>query len=56
MTRSSRVPSTSSIGRHGVEGVQLIEIDIVGAEPAQAPFDGPDQVMTRRSDVIGCRD
>ena len=36
--------------RHGVEAVQLVEVDVVGAEPAQAGFDrrGSDDSATSR--------
>ena len=39
--------------RHGVEAVELVEVDVVGAEPAQARLDRPDQVVARRADVVG---
>ena len=42
-------------GRQGVEAVQLIEVDVVGAQPPQAGLDGPNQVMARRADVVGPR-
>ena len=39
--------------RQGVEAVQLIEVDVVGAQPPQARLDRPDQVIARRADVVG---
>ena len=38
--------------RRRVEGVQLIEVDVVGAQPPQAPLDGADQVVARGADVV----
>ena len=38
--------------RDGVEAVQLIEVDVVGAEPAQAGLARRDQVVPRGADVV----
>src|SRR5665213_1362747 len=38
-----------------VKCVELKKVDVVGAEPFQTPFDGPNQVKTRRSHVVGSR-
>src|SRR4030095_7712682 len=39
--------------RQRVKTVELIQIDVVGAEPAQASLDGVDQVIPRRAHLVG---
>ena len=40
-------------GRFRIEPVQLIEVDVIRSEPAQAGLDGWNQVLTRGAHVIG---
>ncbi|MHC2389353.1 hypothetical protein ACVIHB_004169 [Bradyrhizobium liaoningense] len=37
----------------GVEAVQLEQVDVVGAEPAQRTVDGREQMLPRRADIVG---
>jgi hypothetical protein len=32
---------------------KLIEVDVIGAQPAQAAFDRADEMEARRADVVG---
>lgn len=41
--------------RDRIEGMDLIQIKVVGAEPAQRVFAGFDQVLTRQPDVVDPR-
>ena len=36
----------------GVEGVEVIHVDVVGFEAFQGAFDGPDEVVARAADVV----
>ena len=40
-------------GRHRVEGVELIDIDVVGLQAAETGVDGIEQVIARGADIVG---
>src|SRR5690242_7940748 len=42
-------------GRLCVEAVQLIEVDVVGTEPAEASFDRTGEVLPRRPHIVWSR-
>ena len=41
--------------RHRVEGVELVEVDVIGPQAAEALLDRVDQVEPRGADVVGAR-
>jgi NADPH-dependent curcumin reductase CurA len=41
--------------RQGIEAVQLVEVDIICLEPAQARLAGLDDMQTRAADIVGAR-
>ena len=52
LTTSCRAASVSSIGVCGIEAVDLVEIDVIGAEPAQAVVDGMADVLARQALLV----
>ena len=41
--------------RQRIEAVQLIQVDVVGAQPTQTAFDRANEVVARRADVVRSR-
>jgi len=38
--------------RHRIEPMQLIQVDVVGTETPETTFDGVDEVMARRAEIV----
>ena len=52
-TSSSRAASVSAMGVVGVGGVELVEVDVVGPEAAQAVLEGPVDVVGLGARALG---